>query len=542
MMNRNVRKALGVSLVICLLLFAFASPILPSPPRAYAASCTQDPTNLTTNGSMAGPGDATAYGVVADGWGPFVRSPIAPTFEWVNNENAPGDPVMGSQYIWADLNAFDAGIYQTITGLTPGVYYRFWLGYALAAYDPGDQTNHRNNLIGRQVGIDLTGGTNPSAPSVMWGNVYWDGVAALNISDLSMTFAAPSSRATIFLRVVNTNVNNGRSKVWFDVVCMEPLDPQPPPAVLSKVFLPLVLANPPPCTPLTLAATIPVGTHPKGVAVDPTTNRVFVNLFDDSAVAVVDAAANQKIATWSTNSAGHSNGIGVTGGRVFVALRDAASVAILDATTGASVASRTVGSLPYGVGAANGQVWVANFSSNSVTVLDAATTNVMSTTNGGANPSLVAPAATSAFVSYYGGGVMQVANDGTLLNNFSATGAGSFGVAYNAAANLFYVSNRSNSQIAALDPGTGTIVKRVTLSQVPYALAYSPSTNHLFAVLADTNQLDVLDATSLSSLALVSIGAQGAQGGDGIAVMSGRVYVASNAAGTMSVIQDSCAR
>jgi YVTN family beta-propeller protein len=488
---------------------------------------------------MAGPGHATAYGVVADGWNPFVLSAATPTFEWVNNENAPGDPVMGSQYIWADLVGFDAGIDQTITGLTPGVYYRFWLGYALAAYDPGDQINHRNNLIGRQVGIDLTGGTDPRSPTVAWGTIYWDGNAALNIPALSMTFAAQSSRATIFLRVVNTNINNGRSKVWFDAVCMEMLNPQPSP-VPSTVFLPFVRVNSIACTPLTTVATIPVGVHPKGVAVDPPTNRVFVSLFDSSAVAVVDAATNQVLATWSTNSSGHSNGVSVSGGNIYVALRDAASVAVLNASTGAFVANRSVGSQPYGVGATGSRVWVANFASNSVSILDAATTNGVTTTNAGSNPSLVAPAASSAFVSDLGDGVMEVANDGTLLHNFTATGAGSFGIAFNAATNQVYVSNRNTSQVAALDATTGAVVKSVTLAQVPYALAFESNRNHLFVVLAESNQLAILDGATLNSIAVVSIGAQGAQGGDGIALMNNRVYVVNNDAGTMSVIQDAC--
>ena len=238
-MKHNFDRAIAAIIVVCLIATVAPGSGFPGVSRALAASCTQDPGNLTTNGSMAGPGHSTLYGVVADGWNPFVMSTDTPIFEWVNNENANGDPINGSQYIWADLDAFDAGIYQTITGLTPGVYYRFWLGYALAAFDLNGQGNRRNNLIGRQVGINRNGGTNPSSSNVRWGNVYWDGNAALNIPDLSITFAAQSSSATIFLRVVNNNVNNGRSKAWFDVVCMQALDPQPP-SNPSPVFLPLV--------------------------------------------------------------------------------------------------------------------------------------------------------------------------------------------------------------------------------------------------------------------------------------------------------------
>lgn len=520
---------------ICLIAFLVPGPGFASAPRALATICTQAPNNLTTNGSMLGPGYATLYGIVTAGWNPFVISSAVPVFEWVNY-NANGDTGGGgSQYIWADLVAFDAGIYQTITGLTPGVYYHFALGFAQAAFDLDGQGNARNNLIGRQVGVDRTGGTNPSSPNVVWGNVYWDGIAALNIPDLSMTFVAQANQATIFLRVVNTNVNNGRSKVWFDVVCMHALDPQPN----SRVFLPLILAGSSACTPTTVA-TIAVGAHPKGVAADAATNQVYVSLFDSSSVAVIAAASNQKTAEWSTSSAGHANGIGVTGGRVFVALRDASSVAVLNASSGAVIATPSVGSLPYGIGADNGKVWVANFGSNTVSVLDAASATVIATPNGGANPALVAAASDRAFVTYFGGGVLEITNAGSVAHDFVTTGAGSYGIAHNSGANLIYVSNRNTNHVAALAGATGAIIKSVTLAQVPYGLAYNPSTNHLFVVLAEVNQLAVLDGTTLNTVAVGSIGAQGADGGDGIAVMNGRVYVANNAAGTVSVIADPC--
>ena len=529
--TRTISFVLLGGLIVSTVMFAWF-PFVP-PAEALTDPCALDPNNLIVNGAMvvANPDEG-----VAANWTKFVSSG-APTFEHVDNEQI--DPY-GSQYIWEDTYAFDAGIYQTITNLTPGIYYHFWLGYALAAYDPGTGENLRNDLIGRQVGIDLMGGTDPSAPSVRWGSVYWDGTAALNIPALSMTFDAQSNSVTVFLRVLNDNVANGRSKVWFDSVCMEPLDPQPSPPVSSTIFFPLIKAASISCTPLTTIATVPVGTHPKGVAVDPVTNRVFVSLFDSSRVAVLNAATNQIDATWSTASTGHSNGIAVGNGNVFVALRDAASVAALDASTGAYVANSSVEAEPYGTGATNTRVWVANFLSDSVTVLDAASTNVITTTNIGLSPALVAPAANSAFITYLGGGVAEVAGDGTVLHNFTTTGVGSFGVAFDTAANLLYVSNRDTSQVITLDAATGAIVKSVTLAHAPYALAFNSTTNHLFVALVDSNQLQVLDGTTLKSVATLPVGSQGAEGGDGVAVMNGRVYVANDDAGTITVIQDVC--
>lgn len=526
----NSIKAFSLFLCVCVIaVLAFNSFFTPRAAAWY--NCAFDPANLIVNGSMtAGNSDNT----LAANWNAFVQSG-SPIFEHVDNEGI-DDPY--SQYIWADAATFDAGIYQTVTGLTPGTYYQFQWGYALARYDPGDQINHRYNLIGRQLGIDLTGGTNPTAPTVVWGNVFWDGNYWINVPDLGRTFAAQTSSATFFLRNINTSPNY-RNKVWMDAICMFPTTAPPS---TNKVYLPLLMtANWPACT-VSNVATITVGTHPKGIAVDPTTNRVFVGLFDTSSVAVINAATNSVTATWATGSTGHANGIAVDSGKVFVALRDTGSVAILDSTSGTVIANPAVGSQPYGVGAANGTAWVANFISNSVSTINAATASV-TTTNMGGNPALVAPANDRAYVSYWTGGVQVVGTDGSPISDFTTSGSGSFGVALNAGANRLYVSSRDSNQIFALNATTGAIVNSVSLgAQTPYALAYNPSTNHLLVVLADigVNQVDVRDGTTLNHLTTVSIGTQGADGGDGIAVMNGQIYVSNNSAGTVSVLNDTC--
>ncbi|HEX9074533.1 MAG TPA: YncE family protein, partial [Anaerolineae bacterium] len=511
MMLYNFQRA-ALAAACFTVIIVFSSPVsLPTRVSALSNPCGIDPNNLITNGSMAAGGPDPG---VANYWHRFTLGG-APTFEHVDNEQI--DP-NGSQYIWEDASAFDAGIYQTVTGLLPGQYYHLWWGYALAAYDPGTGVNLRGNWIGRQLGVDLTGGTNPLAPNVAWGSIFWNGQAALNIPDLSRTFPAQTDRATFFLRVINTN-SLYRNKAWIDSICMEPTTAPP-----VKVYLPLVLrsqVSPPPSCTVGNLATIPVGAHPKGVAVDPTSDRVYTGLYDDSSVAEVDAGTNQKVATWSTNNPGHANGIGFTDGRLVVSLKDTATAVVLDAITGAVLSNRQVGADPYGVGASNGKAWIANFASNTVSIMDASTGVVTATTNVGGSPSLVAAGSDRTFVSYWAGGVAVIAGDGTLLQDFTATGAGSFGVAFSPSANRLYVSNRTTNQLFVLDATTGSVINSVTLTQTPYALAVNPGTNHLFVVVADPinvddpNRVDVRDANTLSRIVLLSTGSQGTGGGDG---------------------------
>jgi hypothetical protein len=233
-MNRTSTRAFiafGLAILIVPVVMLSDSPFTP---RAAALTnpCALDPHNLIHNGSMA---VANPDNGVAASWNKFVVSG-GPVFEHVDNEQI--DPY-GSQYVWADVSTFDAGIYQTVTGLTPGAWYHFWWGYALAAHDPGGGGNIRTNLIGRQLGIDLTGGVGASSAKVIWGSAFWDGHAALNISALGSTFAAQTNQATFFLRNINTDTT-GRNKVWMDSICMEPVAT---PVLTPRVFLPMLLIS-----------------------------------------------------------------------------------------------------------------------------------------------------------------------------------------------------------------------------------------------------------------------------------------------------------
>lgn len=207
---------------LCSRLFLLATVLLPvifvslnHPAPVSAGSCAEDPGNLLKNGMMA-PGAPNQYGVVARDWTAFVVGSNVPEFENAANEG--WDP-FGSQYIWADLQTFDAGIYQTVTNLTPGQTYHYWLVWGQTLHDIAGN-NVKAWLINRQLGVDLTGGTDPTAPTVIWTVPYWDG-GGFNRPEWHLYFTALNSTATFFLRVQNEHTD-GRNKVFFDVACLYP--------------------------------------------------------------------------------------------------------------------------------------------------------------------------------------------------------------------------------------------------------------------------------------------------------------------------------
>lgn len=212
------RKFIHPALVFVIstaLLFGALAVMQNNPARVSAGSCAEDPANLLKNGTMAGDSPNT-YGVVAKNWKAFIVGATRPHFENALNEGY--DP-NGSQYIWRDFDAWDAGIYQKVKTLTPGQTYHFWMVWGQALHDMGGD-NARATKMNRQIGIDMTGGTDPNSSNVTWSVPYYGG-GGFNRSEWNLNFVAAGTTATFFLRAQNGHLD-GRNKVFFDTACLYP--------------------------------------------------------------------------------------------------------------------------------------------------------------------------------------------------------------------------------------------------------------------------------------------------------------------------------
>lgn len=251
-------RAFSLFVVTLLLIFLGISSLQAEPAVGATDSryCPDNPRNMTRNPTMDG-GHGTRYGFVADEWEPFIFEGEAPQFTLVSNEEQIREDKGGIVQFFDAAHKFDAGIYQTVTGLVPNVYYSFYVGQALAARDLGNGVNVRDgDPIGRQIGVDVTGDTDPHSPNVIWGPQFWNDVPSLYIDEMKLVFAARTDRATLFVRAFNRNIQ-GLDKVWFDIVCLVPRDDLPtatpvaPTATYATVaILKRVIINPPSATPI----------------------------------------------------------------------------------------------------------------------------------------------------------------------------------------------------------------------------------------------------------------------------------------------------
>lgn len=151
------------------------------------------------------------------------------------------DTYWGAPSLWllSDGVPFTAGIYQRVN-VVPGTVYQADAGWAAST-----RTDFE-----RKLGLDPTGGTDPLAPSVIWGPSEW-GINSW--PDLTVSARASGPIMTVFVWVHHP-VTYGNDWIFVDAVGLWP-DTSQPVATLTPTPAPTSTPRPPTRTPLPLPNT-----------------------------------------------------------------------------------------------------------------------------------------------------------------------------------------------------------------------------------------------------------------------------------------------
>jgi hypothetical protein len=117
-----------------------------------------------------------------------------------------------SQMYW-ETGAFAAGIYQQVSGVTPGTDYGAQ-AKILTIWETS--ARHDDNKMLKQLGIDPNGGTDPNSADIVWGpakgaDVTWESVRT--------SARAISSTITLFV-LVTSEASTDRNQVFVDAVVL----------------------------------------------------------------------------------------------------------------------------------------------------------------------------------------------------------------------------------------------------------------------------------------------------------------------------------
>jgi len=212
---------------------------------------------------------------------------------------------------------------------------------------------------------------------------------------------------------------------------------------------------------LTVIQTVPVGTLPAAVALDPERDLAIV-----------------------TNS-GSGN------------------ISLINTNTGAVTATIPVGTSPQGVAilSRTGRAVITNFGSNNASLLDLATNTVTSTVTTGAGPLGVA-------INPNDGGAIVANSTANTLSLFpSDTGTAPFistvdvrptALAIDVVRNQVAVTHTTQNSVVLLNLPGGSIVNRTTGLQLPNSIVYDPESDRYVVASALTNNMTLLNPVNFS--------------------------------------------
>ncbi|MCB9137652.1 MAG: hypothetical protein H6642_04815 [Caldilineaceae bacterium] len=200
---------------------------------------------------------------IPNGWTEFVLSGN-PSFE-SHNDTFWGAP---SLMVRSVGDTFKVGIFTQV-GVTPGAGYRASIAWGAP---------NAPDTFGRQLGIDPTGGTDPNAPTVIWGPMHWGEGRILNYPppdvNIDVKARALGETVTVFFLVDHPR-STGDNLIFIDAVALYPDESAPaveiPPtetpapeapveAIVQAAAAPEELAPEPTATPTETPTAVPTAT------------------------------------------------------------------------------------------------------------------------------------------------------------------------------------------------------------------------------------------------------------------------------------------
>ncbi len=239
---------------------------------------------------------------------------------------------------------------------------------------------------------------------------------------------------------------------------------------VAKLFVGTgVSAPPPPLASHSCAGdrldTVTVQTEPRGLAVDPARQRLYVANFGSSSVSVVDTSNDNVLQTIVDIES--ANGLAYDSGQNLIWVTNYSSGQVTpiqansDATSFTVLPSLAVGAGPWGVvfDPVHNFVYVANSLDSTVSVIDAGTQAVVATLSGSFNqPHHLAanPVTGKVYVANTGQNSVTVINGTTISKVVQLWDSGQpYGIAVDEVRNVVYVATVQTNRIAAIGPLNG---------------------------------------------------------------------------------------
>jgi YVTN family beta-propeller protein len=269
----------------------------------------------------------------------------------------------------------------------------------------------------------------------------------------------------------------------------------------------------------TVAATVTVGSAPRGIATNGVTKKSYVANYGSGTVSVLDGTTHQVLGTITLPGGSNPQMVGVNAktNKVYVAYEYYADeVEIIDGTLDSVAATYgTSGNYPVGIASnpTSGKIYVVLWGDSSVDVVDAQ----LDANAGNVNP----------ITSDYGGGIavnpvtnlvyvpdLQAAGSVAVINGSTDTQTGSVavgatpsGAAANPNTNMVYVTNFGDNTVSVINGATAAVVATIPVADGPFGVAVNRARNRVYVACRTAGKLSIIDGAANAVTATVPVGA-----------------------------------
>jgi YVTN family beta-propeller protein len=298
-----------------------------------------------------------------------------------------------------------------------------------------------------------------------------------------------------------------------------------------------VVLLPPQAGAQSLIATVPAGTNPVALAVNPATNKIFAVNQGSNNVTVIDGATNGAAATVTVGQSPDALAVNPLTNKIYVSNRSGnAAMTVIDGATYSATPVVTGQATPVAVAAnpLTNRVYVVNQNSSNVTVIESAN-SIIATVAVGFHPRALAinSATNKIYVANISDGSVTVI-DGASNSpaRIYTAGIDPYAVAVNAETNRIYVANLGGT-VSVIDGAKNSLIASVPVGTYPCALAVNPVSNKIYVANYGDGTVSVIDGASDT---LASVAVDIAPIALAIDSVTGKIYVTGNQYGAVTVI------
>jgi YVTN family beta-propeller protein len=212
----------------------------------------------------------------------------------------------------------------------------------------------------------------------------------------------------------------------------------------------------------TVKSTINLGNFPYGIDINPLNNRIYITNRGSNTVSVLDGSVDTKLHDITVGKSPVGIAVNPSANWIYVTNLDDGTMSVIDGITNDVIKTVSVGKTPYGIAVnpLSNQIYVTDIITNTVTVIDGETNKISAKIPVGKKPTGLAidipdkkGENNRLYVANYDSDSISVIDTVTneVTNNITSVGDSPVGMAVNSISNKLYVSNIASNTVAVID-------------------------------------------------------------------------------------------